>query len=167
VQSQGNAQAFVIGAKDHSLAAANQATDVPWLQLHNVAGNLATTIYRIYTRGGQAPTSCTPGSADITVKYTSQYCMHTPPRSIVRMLTWATRALQVVMSDKRPYLSFFDTQRAFIPSTQRASRFEAMRRDGTGLQYTRMAVRIPCSACSTVCISLLYLPIELSETASF
>jgi hypothetical protein len=75
-ESQKTAAAFVIGAKDKTLAAANATTDIAWLQLHGVNGTLATEIYRLYTRGGQPPASCTPGSAEISVKYTSQYCAY-------------------------------------------------------------------------------------------
>jgi hypothetical protein len=70
----GNPDAFVIGAKDASLAAANPSTDVPLLQLHGTSGKLATAIYRLDTKGGQPPASCAAGSAPISVKYTAVYC---------------------------------------------------------------------------------------------
>jgi hypothetical protein len=71
--TKGKTSAFVIGAKDASLNAVNNAADVPLLQLHGIQGNLATSIYRVATKGGQAPTSCTPGTPDISVKYVAQY----------------------------------------------------------------------------------------------
>ena len=77
-KTKGNANAFVIGAKKAALAAPTPATDVPWLQLAGTSGKLATSIYRVVTKGGQAPTTCKPGSADISVKYASQYCKSQP-----------------------------------------------------------------------------------------
>jgi len=71
--TKGNSDAFVAGAKDFNLKAVNNNTDVDLLQLHGIQGKLATSIYRVATKGGQPPTSCTPGSADISVKYVSQY----------------------------------------------------------------------------------------------
>jgi hypothetical protein len=73
--TKGNANAFVVGAKDAQLAAPNAAADVAWLQLHGTSGQLATSVYRVLTAGGQPPASCAAGSADISVKYTSDYCM--------------------------------------------------------------------------------------------
>jgi hypothetical protein len=92
-QSQRSASAFVIAAKDKTLAAANATADVAWLQLHGVNGTLAKEIYRLYTRGGQPPASCTPGSAGISVKYTSQYCEYLRVIPISSLLTPALRAL--------------------------------------------------------------------------
>ncbi|KAF6761760.1 hypothetical protein DFP72DRAFT_1165446 [Ephemerocybe angulata] len=70
---QGKPDAYVLAAKVANLTAPNGAEDVPWLQLKNVEGDLATAIYRINTRGGQPPASCAVGSAPISVKYTSKY----------------------------------------------------------------------------------------------
>jgi hypothetical protein len=92
-ESQKSASAFVIAAKDKTLAAANATTDVAWLQLHGVNGTLAKEIYRLYTRGGQPPASCAPGSAAISVKYTSQYCAYPSVLFNSCMLTSKTRAL--------------------------------------------------------------------------
>jgi hypothetical protein len=71
--TKGNANAFVIGAKDLSAPAARPTIDVPSLQLHNTTGSLATTIYRLEAVNGQPPASCT-GSGSISVKYTALYC---------------------------------------------------------------------------------------------
>jgi len=70
---KGNANAFVIGAKVGDLPAPTGKTDVDWLQVKNVEGALADTVYRVYTKGGQPPSSCTAGAPLLTVKYTSQY----------------------------------------------------------------------------------------------
>jgi len=70
---KGNAQAFVIGAKVGDLPAPSGTADVDWLQLKNVEGQLADSIYRVESKGGQPPASCTAGSPPLTVKYTSQY----------------------------------------------------------------------------------------------
>lgn len=88
----GNATAFVIGAKvGDILAPTDPATNIDWLALTNIEGNLASNIFRIDTVGGQPPTSvsiphmqyrsnsfdncpqCVPGSDPISVKYTSKY----------------------------------------------------------------------------------------------
>jgi len=74
--AEGNPNAFVLAAKIGDLPAPPSPTssqDVDWLQLKNVSGELATQIYRTDTRGGLPPTSCTPGSAPISLKYVSKY----------------------------------------------------------------------------------------------
>ncbi|KAJ2915956.1 hypothetical protein MD484_g4459, partial [Candolleomyces efflorescens] len=73
---KGKAGAYVIGAKVANLASPEGAKNVDWLQLKNVEGSLATAIYRTDTHGGPAPASCTPGSAPISVKYTSKYFLY-------------------------------------------------------------------------------------------
>ncbi|KAJ7191283.1 hypothetical protein GGX14DRAFT_481692 [Mycena pura] len=70
----GNATAFVLAAKVGDMAApTNPAVNVDWLALNNVQGALASKVFRIDTVGGQPPSSCVPGSAPISVKYTSKY----------------------------------------------------------------------------------------------
>jgi len=65
--------AYVLAAKIGDLVAPVGSPNVDWLQLKSVSGSLATQIYRTDTRGGVAPTSCTPGSAPISLKYASKY----------------------------------------------------------------------------------------------
>ncbi|KAJ7631819.1 hypothetical protein B0H17DRAFT_1164190 [Mycena rosella] len=73
----GNATAFVIGAKVGDIPApTNPATNIDWLQLVRVEGDLASQIFRIDTVGGQPPTSCEAGSAPISVKYTAKYYLY-------------------------------------------------------------------------------------------
>jgi hypothetical protein len=69
----GNPDAFVVAAKVGDIPAPSGPADVDWLSLKQVQGELATQVFRIFTKGGQPPASCTPGDAPITVKYTSQY----------------------------------------------------------------------------------------------
>ncbi|KAJ6555988.1 hypothetical protein B0H19DRAFT_947294 [Mycena capillaripes] len=70
----GNSTAFVIGAKvGDILALTDSATNIDWLSLNGVEGDLASQIFRIDTVGGQPPTSCVAGSAPISVKYTAKY----------------------------------------------------------------------------------------------
>ncbi|KAF9066775.1 putative malate dehydrogenase [Rhodocollybia butyracea] len=69
----GNPEAFVVGSKIDDVAAPTGASDIDWLYLTNLTGSLANEIYRVDTRGGQAPASCVPGSKEIFVKYTSLY----------------------------------------------------------------------------------------------
>ncbi|KAL0959920.1 hypothetical protein HGRIS_011585 [Hohenbuehelia grisea] len=71
--TRGNPDAFVVGARVGGLAAPTGPSDIDWLALTNVQGKLASQVYRVDTVGGQPPASCTPGSAPITVKYTSKY----------------------------------------------------------------------------------------------
>jgi hypothetical protein len=70
--TKGNANAYVIGAKDVSVAGAHPTVDVPSLQLHNISGKLATSIYRLATVNGQPPANCS-GSGSLFVKYTALY----------------------------------------------------------------------------------------------
>ncbi|ESK92466.1 malate dehydrogenase [Moniliophthora roreri MCA 2997] len=61
---KGNADAFVVAARQSATPAPTGKTD-DWLYLTQVQGSLANE--------GPPPASCTPGSAPITVKYTSLY----------------------------------------------------------------------------------------------
>ncbi|KAJ7124305.1 hypothetical protein C8R44DRAFT_916937 [Mycena epipterygia] len=73
----GNSTAFVIGAKvGDILAPTHSATNIDWLALNNAQGALASKIFRIDTVSGQPPTSCVPGSAPISVKYTAKYYLY-------------------------------------------------------------------------------------------
>ncbi|EEB95198.1 hypothetical protein MPER_05870, partial [Moniliophthora perniciosa FA553] len=72
---KGNTDAFVLAAKQGGALAPTGTTDVDWLYLTRVQGSLADEIYRTHTKGGPPPTFCIPGSAPITVKYTSLYWM--------------------------------------------------------------------------------------------
>jgi len=69
----GDFEAFVVAALAIGLPAPTGPQDVAWVRLTNVEGDLAQEVYRVDTRGGQPPPSCTPGSADITVKYAAKY----------------------------------------------------------------------------------------------
>ncbi|GAV99777.1 putative malate dehydrogenase [Lentinula edodes] len=69
----GNPNAYVVGSKVDDVPAPTGSSDIDWLYLTNLTGSLANEIYRIETKGGQPPASCTPGSSNITVKYTSLY----------------------------------------------------------------------------------------------
>ncbi|KIP06970.1 hypothetical protein PHLGIDRAFT_19298 [Phlebiopsis gigantea 11061_1 CR5-6] len=73
----GHADAFVVGAKTGDVAAPTSPTaNVDWLSLSNTQGDLATQVFRVETRGGQPPTSCTAGSANIAVNYVAQYWLY-------------------------------------------------------------------------------------------
>jgi len=69
----GDAEAYVIGAKVASLPAPSGKNDIDWVQLKKVEGALADAIYRVDTKGGQPPASCTAGAPLLSVKYTAQY----------------------------------------------------------------------------------------------
>jgi hypothetical protein len=85
----------VIGAKvGDILAPSDPATNIDWLELNGVQGDLASGIFRIDTVAGQPPTSvglffrlsgtrfmisfvqCVAGSAPISVKYTAKYYLY-------------------------------------------------------------------------------------------
>jgi hypothetical protein len=52
-----NSNAFVVGNKTGDLPAPTGSADVDWLMLNAVEGKLAKQVFRIYTKGGSAPTS--------------------------------------------------------------------------------------------------------------
>ncbi|KAF8893179.1 hypothetical protein CPB84DRAFT_1783384 [Gymnopilus junonius] len=69
----GKADAFVVAAKVNDGGAPTGSKDIDWVQLGNIEGSLAKQVYRTDTRLGQPPASCTPGSAEIVVKYAAKY----------------------------------------------------------------------------------------------
>lgn len=70
---QGNPEAFVIGAKVGDIPAPTGSNNIDWVQLRNVEGQLADTVYRVDTKGGQPPASCTVDAPLLTVRYTAKY----------------------------------------------------------------------------------------------
>ncbi|KDQ58797.1 hypothetical protein JAAARDRAFT_69216 [Jaapia argillacea MUCL 33604] len=72
----GNPNAFVVAAKIGDLPAPTGKTDVDWVQLKAIQGDLASYVFRVATKGGQPPASCTPGSPLLSVKYTAQYWLY-------------------------------------------------------------------------------------------
>jgi len=48
-------------------------TNVDLLQLSSIAGDWASTVFRVDTKAGQPPANCTVGSADISVPYAAKY----------------------------------------------------------------------------------------------
>ena len=55
--NKGNPDAFVVATKAVDVPAPNSAQDVDWLELKALLGKLADSVFRVYTRGGQPPTS--------------------------------------------------------------------------------------------------------------
>lgn len=77
----GNTSAFIVARGKDSIPAPNSKADINWLQVLNIGGDaggeIADVVIRSSTVGGQPPASCQFGSSqDITVKYTSLYCMY-------------------------------------------------------------------------------------------
>ncbi|THH28973.1 hypothetical protein EUX98_g5216 [Antrodiella citrinella] len=72
---QGNQDAFVVGKGTGTIPSPNNATtDVNWLDVVAIEGEIADVVFRTDTRGGQPPASCTFGkSPDISVKYVAYY----------------------------------------------------------------------------------------------
>jgi len=66
--------AVFVGKASANTPDANPTNNVPWLHLAKVSGDISDEIYRIFTVGGVAPSSCVSGTTkDISVKYVSQY----------------------------------------------------------------------------------------------
>jgi len=63
---------FTTLAKKGGVKAPNTA-NVDWLQLSSIQGDWASTVFRVDTKAGQPPASCTPGSPDISVPYAAKY----------------------------------------------------------------------------------------------
>ncbi|KZP25028.1 hypothetical protein FIBSPDRAFT_783924 [Athelia psychrophila] len=70
---KGNSNAFVVGAKVGDLPAPTGPSDIDWVQLKEVAGQLAGTVFRTNTRGGQPPKSCSASSPPVSIKYAAKY----------------------------------------------------------------------------------------------
>ncbi|KAL0571272.1 hypothetical protein V5O48_010689 [Marasmius crinis-equi] len=71
-----DSSAFVVAARTGDIPAPDDPSDnVDWLQMKGMGGqgNLAHSIYRTHTQGGQPPVKCSSGSEPITVKYTALY----------------------------------------------------------------------------------------------
>jgi len=71
-QSTGDSSDFVTATKAGSIPSSDSQS-VAWLSLKGVSGDLATQVFRVETKGGNPPSTCTPGSGVITVKYAAQY----------------------------------------------------------------------------------------------
>ncbi|KLO14258.1 hypothetical protein SCHPADRAFT_889391 [Schizopora paradoxa] len=78
---QHDADAFVLAAPKGNLPAPTGPQDVAWLELTQVQGDLGKIVFRVDTIGGQPPSSCTPGSAPISVKYSAKYWFFGGPAS--------------------------------------------------------------------------------------
>jgi len=68
-----NPKAFVVASKVAGIPAPTGKEDVNWLELKNESGDLATSVYRVDTRGGQPPPTCSNGGELFSVKYSSLY----------------------------------------------------------------------------------------------
>ncbi|CAL1699294.1 unnamed protein product [Somion occarium] len=71
----GNKDAFFVGRGQGSLPApTDPKKDINWLEVANVQGSIANTVFRTDTRGGQPPSSCEFGKTqDTSVRYVSFY----------------------------------------------------------------------------------------------
>jgi len=71
--SQKTANPFVVAKKTGDIPSnCDPKDDVDWLMLSNVQGSLATTVFRVQTKGGQPATSCTAGQT-ASVPYAALY----------------------------------------------------------------------------------------------
>ncbi|KAH8996281.1 hypothetical protein EDB92DRAFT_1589808 [Lactarius akahatsu] len=71
-QTTGNPDNFVVAVKAGNIPAP-ASQDVDWLELKKVDGGLADLVFRVDTKAGKPPSTCTPGSGPITVKYAAAY----------------------------------------------------------------------------------------------
>ncbi|KAH8924398.1 hypothetical protein BT69DRAFT_81938 [Atractiella rhizophila] len=69
--SSGNG--FVVVSKAGSITAPTGAQDVPWLQLTQTDGDLASTVFRVKTSLGQPPATCTTEGEQLEVAYQADY----------------------------------------------------------------------------------------------
>lgn len=70
-QANGGAT-FTVLTKKGGVKSQNVA-NVDLLQLSSIAGTWASTVFRVDTKAGQPPATCTAGTPDITVPYTAKY----------------------------------------------------------------------------------------------
>lgn len=65
------ASMFVVAAKKGGVASPAGSQNVDWLQLNKVDGTMGTQVFRVDTRKGQPPATCTSGT--ISVPYSAMY----------------------------------------------------------------------------------------------
>lgn len=63
---------FTTLAKTGSIHSPTSTANVDWLQLNSIAGTLATTVFRVDTKAGQPPTTCT-GTSATSIPYAAKY----------------------------------------------------------------------------------------------
>ncbi|GBE88620.1 hypothetical protein SCP_1400250 [Sparassis crispa] len=75
---EGVSNAFVIAKANGTLPSPDNSTlDITWLEVTRVEGDIASTVFRLNTIGGQPPSTCSYGqSQNISVKYTSNYLFY-------------------------------------------------------------------------------------------
>jgi len=73
--AQDGGASFIVAAKVAGIHAADPA-NVDWLQLAKIQGDFAKTVFRVDTKAGQPPASCTPGSGPISVPYAAKYWLY-------------------------------------------------------------------------------------------
>lgn len=86
--NKGNPDAFVVASKAIGVPAPNSAQDVDWLELKALSGKLADAVFRVYTKGGQPPTSVSSllystYSIDVTLLYSAPQDQVRSPLSIL------------------------------------------------------------------------------------
>jgi Protein of unknown function (DUF3455) len=72
-QAANGGATFTTLSKKAGVKSADPA-NVDLLQLSSIAGDWASTVFRVDTALGQPPASCTAGSPDISVPYAAKYC---------------------------------------------------------------------------------------------
>lgn len=71
-QAANGGASFTVLTKKGGVKAADPA-NVDILQLSSIVGDWASTVFRVDTKAGQPPASCTAGSGDISVPYAAKY----------------------------------------------------------------------------------------------
>jgi len=71
-QAANGGAVFTTLAKAGSIHSPAGTSNVDWLQLSSIAGTWATTVFRVDTKAGQPPATCT-GTGSISVPYAAKY----------------------------------------------------------------------------------------------
>jgi hypothetical protein len=72
-QSANGGSTYVTVAKAGNVPSPQGSANVDWLQLNSIDGTWAKSVFRVDTKAGQPPSSCTPGSSLISVDYAAKY----------------------------------------------------------------------------------------------
>jgi hypothetical protein len=99
---KGDSKAIFFGKKTEDVPSRDGNDNVDWLELQNVSGELASTIYRVYTVKGQPPakvSSVRPLGLCLSYSITFFFCSAIPdPISLSSILHYIVRIHDVMIS---------------------------------------------------------------------
>jgi hypothetical protein len=74
-QSANGGSTYVTVAKAGNVPSPQGSANIDWLQLKQIDGTWAQTVFRVDTKAGQPPASCNPNNTSVfTVPYAAKYC---------------------------------------------------------------------------------------------